>query len=266
MTVISMMKVYFFLLSFFYVIFFNFTAIIPYPSAWFPLNGTYGTSEIENRTTTGFKVDEVYLSLGPDGTQDGSYYFRGSRKHLITFSGDNLAIGVSITILCWLYTYDNNAETIFLQYKNTMLSVHGKTLTLKSSKLKGLSLTGPLAEKGWTFVGVSYNETSAEPQLRIDGNVVNSEGLSADFISHGSQFLKLGGTNFKGKITQLMLFNLTLTQDQIRGIKGAMKLPGETERYIFTIKMNSFRYFKTYVSLKKRCRHVLQRLSLYHIR
>ena len=207
-------------------------------SAWFPLNGTYDASEIENRSTTGSKGDKVYLSLGPDGTQNGSYSFRGSGDSHINFSDINLEIRGSITILCWLYIYDNNADTVFLQYKDTTLSVfvYGKTLTLKNANSNGQSLTGTLGEIGWTFVSVSYNQTSAETQLWIDGNMANSTGIRADFTFHGSHILKLGGNNFKGKITQLMLFNSMLTEEQIQGIKGRIKLPGETESYILKSK------------------------------
>lgn len=207
---------------------FTCTAIIPHPSAWFPLNGNYQTSEVENRTSSGSK-DRVFLSLGPDGTKDGSYCFRRSQGSSITFSGSNskLNIGVSITILLWLYNYDNNAEATFLQYKGMKLVVKRTELKLKFLKPSWANsnnqLTGTLAERGWTFVGVSYNETNAEAKLYINGNMVISKKPSANFI--GSQLLKLGGNNFKGKITQLMLFNLTLTQEQIAGIKGRMKLP-----------------------------------------
>ncbi|XP_015780929.1 PREDICTED: sushi, von Willebrand factor type A, EGF and pentraxin domain-containing protein 1-like isoform X2 [Acropora digitifera] len=201
---------------------FNCTAIFPHPSAWFPLNYTYETKEIENRTTSGVKEHEVYLSLGPDGSQDGSYFFRGNS---ITFSASKLDIGFPITIVCWLYTYDKNAKTErFLQYKGIHLSANHKELKLSSSSNDQL-LTGTLAEKGWTFVGVSYNRTTAEVKLWIDGNVVNSTTLIAHFDSNGRQLLELGGNNFKGKITQLMLFNLTLTQEQMQGIKRMMKLP-----------------------------------------
>ena len=158
----------------------------------------------------------MYLSLGPYGTQDGSYLFQGSKDSAILFSGIDLNILGSITILCWFYIFDNNVETVFLQYQDTKLSVNGKTLTLKNSKLKGLSLTGTLADKGWTLVGVSYNETSAEAQLLIDGHIVNSGILRTKLDSKGSPSLTLGGNKFKGKITQLMLFNLTLTQDKYR--------------------------------------------------
>ncbi|XP_074632222.1 uncharacterized protein LOC141890587 isoform X2 [Acropora palmata] len=204
---------------------FNCTAIIPHPSAWFPLNDTHKTEEIEERTNSGIKGDEVYLSLGPDGTQNGSYFFRGPGANSITFSDSKLDIGFPITIVCWLYTYDNNAKTEgFLQYKGIHLSANHKELKLSSLPSNDQLLTGTLAEKGWTFVGVSYNETTPEVKLWIDGNVVNSTTLTADFDSNDSQ-LTLGGNNFKGKMAQLMLFNLTLTQEQMQGIKGRMKLP-----------------------------------------
>ena len=219
-----------------------------YPSAWFPLNGTYNISEIENRTSSGSMKGNVYLSLGPDGAQDGSYFFQGSKDSAVLFSAINLNSLGSITILCWFYIYDNNVETVFLQYQDTKLSVNGKTVTLKNSKLKGLSLVGTLADEGWTLVGVSYNETSAEAQLWIDGQAVNSRILTTKLDSKGSPSLTLGGYKFKGKITQLMLFNLTLTQEQVREIKGRMKLPGETESRMLKIR-SLLCYFRICVSL-----------------
>ena len=249
MTKMSRMK-----LSFFsHVIRFDFAAIIPHPSAWFPLNATYQTSEIENRLTSGSKKGKVHLSLGPDGTKGGSYFFRDSPASSITFSGSNskLDIGVSITVLCWLYNYDNNAETTFLQYKGMKLFVnHSKLkLTFPETSISN-GLTGTLAEKGWTFVGVSYNKTTAEAKLWIDGKrIVTSKKPT---VSFDSQLLKLGGNNFKGKITQLMLFNLTLTQEQIQGIKGRMKLPGETESCICKIKILS-RYCEILFLIKDVC-------------
>ena len=147
-------------------------------------------------------------------------------------SGINLNILDSITTLCWFYIFDINVETVFLQYQDIKISVNGKTLALKNSELKELSLTGTLAGEGWTLVGVSYNEKSAEAQLWIDGHVVNSRILRTKMDSKGSPSLTLGGNKFKGKITQLMLFNLTLTQEQVQEVNGRMKLPGETESSI----------------------------------
>ena len=180
------------------------------------------------------------MSLGPDGTQNGSYFFQGLQGQAgsIAFSDSNskLDINVSITMLCWLYTYNNNAETKFLQYKGMELFVNHKKLRLTFPKTSSTNpdnqLTGTgLAERGWTFVGLSYSGMTAEAKLYINGNVVSSKKPTANFID--SKLLTLGGSNFKGKITQLMLFNLTLTQEQITGIKGRMKLPGETKSYLY---------------------------------
>ncbi|XP_067048271.1 uncharacterized protein [Acropora muricata] len=101
--------------------------------------------------------------------------------------------------------------------------VNHKNLTLTfPGRAKVIGLTGTLPEKGWTFVGVSYNKTTAEAKLWIDGKIVKSENIAVNF---DSRLLTLGGKNFNGKITQLMLFNLTLTEEQIQGIKGRMRLP-----------------------------------------
>ena len=235
---------------------------IPHPSAWFPLNGTYDTSEIENRTTSGSRKGKVYLSLGPDGKRNGSYFFGGSETastslqdvpckkvkfmksqgSYIIFSKDSLDLGVPKTILFWLYTYDSDAENFFPQYGNIKFSVHDKTIQVKKQSNLRLLLTGILAEKGWTFVGLSYNKTSAEAQLWFDGNMVNSTLILPRFDSQRSRSMTLGGNCFKGKITQLMFFDLTLTKEQIQGIKGRMKLPGETESYSsLSRKMISFK-------------------------
>ena len=163
-------------LYFFHVILFNFTVKISHQSTWFLLNGTYHTSEIENRSATGFKGDKVFLSLGPDGTQNGTYFFRGSGDSHINFSDINLDIRGSITILCWLYIYENN--TRILSFRCLFMVTH-LVNTLKNANSNGQLLTGTLSEKalGWRFVGVYYNEAAAEAQLWIDGNKVNSTGL-----------------------------------------------------------------------------------------
>ena len=143
---------------------------------------------------------------------------------------------------------------MFLQYKGMKLLVNNTKLTLTFPEhATSNGLTGILAGKGWKFVGVSYNKTTAEAKLWIDGKIVKSDKPTVNF---GSQLLTLGGSNFKGKITQLMLFNLTLTEEQIQGMKVKMRLPGETESCIYKIKMILFSYFETYIILNQRCMHI----------
>ena len=55
---------------------------------------------------------------------------------------------------------------------------------------------------------------------------MNSTLLLPKLNSQGShESLTLGGKGIKGNITQLMLFYLTLTKEQIQGIKERLKLP-----------------------------------------
>ena len=75
--------------------------------AHFPLNGTYGTKEINNWMPKAVASD-VILAKGPNGHSQGSYQFNGSSNSYIMFSNYNggpLDVHRAICITCWLY-YD----------------------------------------------------------------------------------------------------------------------------------------------------------------
>jgi len=79
--------------------------IVLEPVAFFPLNGTYGTKEINGQVTAG-DARKVRLASGPDSKANGSYEFEGSSNSYITFQnsdGGPLDVRYSMTILCWLY-------------------------------------------------------------------------------------------------------------------------------------------------------------------
>ena len=72
---------------------------LPVPVALFPLDGTYGTKEIDGRQPDGIP-ENVTLAPGPDGEQNGSYEF--SAKSYIKFPNNGtLDIKHSFTILFW---------------------------------------------------------------------------------------------------------------------------------------------------------------------
>lgn len=156
-------------------------------------------------------------------------------------------LGVPKRILLLLYTYDSDTKIVFLHYSNIKFSVHDKTLQLNNSNWR-LLLTGILEEKGWTFVLVSCNKTFAEAQLWIDGNMMNSTRFLPKLNSQGShESLTLRGKGFKGNITQLMLFFLTLTKEQIQGIKERLKMPDKIVSYSNLKRdMTSYGCSKTY--------------------
>ena len=116
------------------------------------------------------------------------------------FLKDNLDLGVPKTILFLLYTYGSEARTVFLQYNNIMFSFHNKALQIN---IKNSYLRPFLTERGWKLVGLSYNKTSTEAQLWINGSIVNSKRLERGFLpklnSQGSQSLTLGREGLQEK-------------------------------------------------------------------
>ena len=77
---------------------------------------------------------------------------------------------------------------------------------------------------GWKFVGASYDNTSGEAKLWVDGAAVATKNIG-EGLKLGTQGsvrmgarpeLQFNTLNFKGRITQMQVYNLALTQKQIQ--------------------------------------------------
>ena len=91
---------------------------------------------------------------------------------------------------------------------------------------------------GWIFVGASYNRSSGEAKVWVDGNVVWLENVEKYFelstqnnVTMGAR--KSNGSYFKGRITQMRMYNLALTQEQIKAIKEQLNHPGKNVSFLF---------------------------------
>ena len=80
-----------------------------------------------------------------------------------------------------------------------------------------LSLVG-----GWKFVGASYDNTSGEAKLWVDGAAVETKNIREGLELGTQGSVRMGSTtkfntySFKGRITQMQVYNLALTQEQIQ--------------------------------------------------
>ena len=206
--------------------------------AYFPLNISYYTNETNNRVSHGLHGD-VSFAEGPNGEAYGSYEFKGSRNSSIEFPnspGGALDVRHSMTVLCWLY-YDGKDGPIF-NYKTTVR--WGVVVRVKGSKFfvrfrkRDYSTTAqlesptPFVPRAWTFVGATYNNTSGEAKLWIDGDVVHELNIGSN-LQLGTQDNVMMGVRsgdpkfFKGRIAEMQVYNVPLTQDQIQRIKERMK-------------------------------------------
>ena len=137
----------------------------------------------------------------------------------------------SMTMLCWVY-YDGKEGPLFNYKKGSAWGVHlwvvqpGKLFVRFCKRdysltkhLKHTSLAG-----GWKFVGASYDRSSGEAKLWVNGTVVQPlnigvglELATQDKITMG---VKTGDDRyFKGRIAQMRIYNRALTQEQIQAIQ-----------------------------------------------
>ena len=206
---------------------------LPEPVALFPLNVTYGATEINGRASPGNPVG-VSFAPAPDGKADGSYKFEGSSNSYIRFpnnEGEALDVLYSMTMLCWLrydkdglifgYTGSEKWGVIWGVYKGNLYANFKKRDYSETTALRHTTLAG-----GWKFVGASYDSVSGDTKLWVNGVVVKKlnigEGLQ--LATQGSVRMGFFGYNqwylgFKGRIAQMQLYNEALSQGQIQTIQ-----------------------------------------------
>ena len=224
--------------------YFFFLFSVPQPVILFPFNAEYQTRDIKNRTAPGIPSG-VSLAPGPYGEEDGSYEFFGNANSFIEFPnspGGALDVRYSMTILCWVY-YDErggphgpifNYNTggryrvqLWVYHRLIYASFIDRALSYSWSYLHHTSLAG-----GWKFVGASYDNETGEIKLWVDGGLKQTRRMRAgvELATQGNVRMGVRKNDyryryFKGKISQLQIYNEALSQQQI--LKLATKPKGE---------------------------------------
>ena len=176
----------------------------------------------------------VSLAPGPYGKKDGSYEFFENANSFIEFPsspGGALDVRYSMTILCWVY-YDQKggpSGPIFNYFQGDKWGVHlwvldrllfarfvNRVFSLEPhTALHDSSLVG-----GWKFVGASYDYETGEIKLWVDGALkqAGNMGPHKELGTQGSVRMgvrKQDTRFFKGRISQLQIYEKALSQQQI---------------------------------------------------
>ena len=175
----------------------------------------------------------VTLAPGPDGRTNYSYKFSGSSTSYIEFPnriGEPLDVRYSMTMLCWVYSDGQNG--LLFNYKTSGdWGVHlwvfsGKLFVgftkrdyWNTDRLVHTNLAG-----GWKFVGASYDRSSGEAKLWVNGAVVQTLNIGAGLELATQDSIRMGvktgdGRYFKGRIAQMRIYNRALSQEQIQAIQ-----------------------------------------------
>ena len=211
--------------------------------ALFPLNSTFETREINNRVIAGVP-SEVSLAPGPNGIAGGSYEFSGSPNSFIEFpnsEGGPLDVRYSLTMLCWVY-YNGQDGPLFNYMPDRAWGVHlwvfhGK-LFVRFTK-RDYSFTPHLLHTalagGWKFVGATYDNSTGNAKLWVDGFVVKTLNIGAGLDLATQDSIRMGAKNydgryFKGRIAQMQVYDKDLTREQIQVIQQQTEAVGEYVR------------------------------------
>ena len=137
----------------------------------------------------------------------------------------------SMTMLCWVY-YDGQDGPLFNYQKGATWGVHlwvdSGQLFVRFTKRSGYSFTTYLIHTslagGWKFVGASYDRSSGEAKLWVNGAVVQTLNIGAGLELATQDSIRMGvktgnGRYFKGRIAQMRIYNRALTQEQIQAIQ-----------------------------------------------
>ena len=219
----------------------------------YPLDGLSGTKEINNRVGEGVPSG-VYLAPGPDGKSDGSHEFSGTANSYIEFPNDGgLDVMNSITMLCWLYPGGQNGP--IFNYRNSgswgvHLWVGAGQLFVRFTKrdysfTDGLLHTPLKPEDGWKFVGASYDQASGDQKLWVDGKMVQTSNIGANLQLATQDSVRMGvkigdWRYFKGRIAQMQVYNVALTQEQIQTIQDRITLDGNKYSFFLHCSYNAY--------------------------
>jgi len=135
-------------------------------------------------------------------------------------------------MLCWLYPGGQDGP-LFNYRKGGSWGVHlwvvSGQLFVRFTKrdyssTQALHHTHLKPEDGWKFVGASYDQASGHAKLWVDGKVVQTLNIGANLQLGTQDSVRMGvrigdRRYFKGRIAQMQVYNVALTQKQIQAIK-----------------------------------------------
>ncbi|XP_035669066.1 uncharacterized protein LOC118411131 [Branchiostoma floridae] len=216
-----------------------------YPSAlvgYWPLNSKHGARDVSGYGNDAVQHD-TGLAEGPGGEVGGSFYFKGIFGSRLDIPNNGaLQTGPYMTMLAWIYP-EGNRGPIFSYQRNFPQTLwdYGASLWIDSNpsmlatqfwgqdgyKIK--SLWNEVIKQGeWQFVSATYSLTTGLVKVYWNGTEVASEDQgSLDLASQTHFPVVMAGKpaakdgkkderNYKGRIAHMQVYNIALTQEQIK--------------------------------------------------
>ena len=147
-----------------------------------------------------------------------------------------------MTMLCWV-SYDGKDGPLFNYEKSSTFGVNLwvangwklYVLFVKRDYSSGNDLWHGSLVGGWNFVGASYDRSSGEAKLWVNGAVVQTLNIGAGLELATQDSIRMGvktgdGRYFKGRIAQMRIYNRALSQEQIQAIQKLVVAGNEKKK------------------------------------
>ena len=218
----------FLLLSYFHVICDDvnvfFFIVLSEPVAFYPLNARYKATEKENRQPKGI-LGDVSITHGPYNEPGGAYMFYGTNSSYIEFPNDGgLDTWFSITLMCWVRPGGRDGPLFSYEKDDRVVQIFSVQPTLTFILIDQpefiVIVANDLLTEVWVHVAATYNYYTGNGSLFINGHLNAS---SHKHISHPiateADKVQMGvnaGMYFKGKITEMKVYDVALDEAQIQ--------------------------------------------------
>ncbi|XP_067023241.1 polycystin-1-like protein 2 [Acropora muricata] len=205
---------------------------LPEPSGFYPLTSATAANDSSLYKNPPGVINNAYPVLGVCGENGGSYNFTGSRSHpsyIKLPKSEFLDTRYSITIVAWVYPEENDGEIasywqrsnygvgIFLNNLRPAFHLNSrdkKTKNIFTSKTK-------LQLNSWNHVAGSYDHHSGNLTIYVNGIPEFFNGLISELQTEYDLWL---GYLFKGRLTHILVFNISFSKDEIDKSRSVVKL------------------------------------------
>ena len=199
------------------------------PIAFYPLNARYKAREKENRQPNG-TLGDVKITNGPYNEPGGAYMFYGTAGSYIEFPNNGgLDTRFSITLMCWvqprgqigpLFSYGFSGLTVCIRILNGG-KFFNRIVKRGTRRERTLRTTEVLPAGKWVHVAASYNHHNGNHSLYINGHLRSSQNIGAGYriqtaFRRVMMGVKKGLRSFKGKIAEMKVYDVALTEAQIQ--------------------------------------------------
>ena len=202
---------------------------MPEPVAFYPLNARYRAAEKENRQPKGF-LGDVAITNGPYNEPGGAYMFHGAVSSYIEFPNKGgLDTRFSITLMCWvqpggqdgpLFNYGHYpipGVQISIVGGKFYHSIFDRRDGFRRNILRAVEVL-PVGK--WVHVAASYDHITGINSLYINGQLNASQNIGKGHqIATDRYKVRMGADGisyFKGKITEMEVYDVALNEAQIQ--------------------------------------------------